>query len=663
MKKEKIMICGVLLALMIFIQACGLTERFSFEADKKQAFLSASALNVRESGLFFPDVLESYKNAGIKFVTVTPKTLEEFENLGKLSTITYSSLSINEDAVSVSLKEALAPYGLNEKSIVALLTDPMMAETLRKNLIAKYPGGFFIEKQTEDGLTAFAFPTVTEKNLMVGYDEEEVYLIKAAGLIPCMEYPAYTYETENYPHFLREFIRYNNIPFMIIRENENENKISIPENVKKVLKEEDITLVVYENENQVSNEKPYIYQELKTIFREKVIRGGNIDKLDLYDSSKYMYRVYQWFNSALERNVTFINVNMLKNPDIIPDENWELTGKAAQEFIKRMENLGYTFPNKANNIPYRFNLQTSAMCGAVVLICLLYLYLSLLLGKKAEDKELYFLISCTALIILSFVFYNVITKYYAMLIMTLAVSLITLILFKLNASDIPFKTKLSSSLICPPFIMLTGAVSISSLISDFEFFLGDKWLYEVPITLILPILLTVLNYVFVYIGTKKEDLKKFSLDFKAEIKKFPLWLIITLGVLLVLVLAYYIIRAGKSELILPLEQKIRNVLTDVLIIRPRFKEFLIGYPAFSLFIYFSYFRKNKYLSKILGFVQVILFISILNTFCHAQTALWVSLIRTLTGFASGLLVSGIIIGISEIIYLVIKKLRFLPKKA
>ena len=120
MKKEKIMICGILLALMVFIQACGLTERISFESNNKQAFLSASALDIRQSGLFFPAVLESYKNAGIKFVTVIPKTLEEFENLGKPSTITYSSLSIDEDAVSVSLKEAFVPYGLNEKSIVAI---------------------------------------------------------------------------------------------------------------------------------------------------------------------------------------------------------------------------------------------------------------------------------------------------------------------------------------------------------------------------------------------------------------------------------------------------------------------------------------------------------------------------------------------------------------
>jgi len=246
--------------------------------------------------------------------------------------------------------------------------------------------------------------------------------------------------------------------------------------------------------------------------------------------------------------------------------------------------------------------------------------------------------------------------------MTLAVSLITLILFKLQKSDVPFKTKLTSSLICPPVIMLVAMISITALVSDFNFFSGDKWIYEIPVTLILPILLTILNYVFSYIGTTKETLKKFASDFKAELKKLPLWLIITVSVLLVFVLAYYIIRAGKSNLILPVEQKIRSFLTDTLIIRPRFKEFLIGYPAFSLFIYFSYFRKNKHLSEIFKFMQVFLFISVLNTFCHAQTPIWVSALRTLNGLFSGILVSGIIIGISEIIYFVTKKFRILPKK-
>jgi len=662
MKKEKIMICGVLLALMVFIEACGLSERMSFENKSKQLYLSASALDIRESGLFFPEVLKSYREAGIKFVTVTPKTLSQFEALGKLSTITYSSLSINEDAVSVDLKEALSPYGLNEKSIVALSTDASVTEFLRKNLIAKYPGGFFIEKETDDGVTAFAFPTLKDKNITIGYDEEELFLIKQAGLIPCIEYPSYTYEAENYPHFFREFIKENKIPLMIIRANENENKIPLSDAMKKVLKESEMNLVVFENENQISNEKSYIYDELKGIFKNRIIRGGNFDKIDTYDSTKYMYRFYQWYNSALERNVTFINVNMLKNPNTTPDDNWALTGKAAQKFIERTQRLGYTFPDKAPEIPYRYNLQTASMCGAVVLICLLYLYLSLLLGKKAEDKELYFLILCTALIIVSFVFYNTITKYYAMLIMTLAVSLITLILFKLQKSDVPFKTKLTSSLICPPVIMLVAMISITALVSDFNFFSGDKWIYEIPVTLILPILLTILNYVFSYIGTTKETLKKFASDFKAELKKLPLWLIITVSVLLVFVLAYYIIRAGKSNLILPVEQKIRSFLTDTLIIRPRFKEFLIGYPAFSLFIYFSYFRKNKHLSEIFKFMQVFLFISVLNTFCHAQTPIWVSALRTLNGLFSGILVSGIIIGISEIIYFVTKKFRILPKK-
>lgn len=663
MKKEKIMICGALLALMIFILGCGLSERISFESKKKQMYLSANALNARESGLFFPLVLESYKNSGIQFITITPKTLEQYEKLGKLSTLNYSSLSINEDVVSASLKETFAPYNLNEKSIIVIPNDETIANFLRKNLIAKYPQDFFIEKMTPDGVSAFAFPTLFEKNITIGYDEEELYLIKAAGLTPCIEYPSCTYESQNYPQFFKEFIEENKIPFMILRANEKENKVNLSQDMKKVLRESDLNLVVFENENQVSNEKSYIFEELKDVFKNRIIRGANIDKTESFDKTKYMYRVYQWHNSALERNISFININMLKNPDTTPDDNWALTGKAAQTFIEKFEKLGYTFPQKAPEVLYTHNMQTASMCGAVVMLCLLYLYLSLLLGEKAENKELYFLILCTALIIASFAFYNTITKYYAMAIMVLAISLITLILFKLNVAKMPFKTKLASTLICPPFIMFIAAVSITALISDFDFFLGNKWIYEIPITLILPILLTVLNYIFVYAGTKKEDIKKFWDNFKAEIKKFPLWLIITISVLLVLVLAYYIIRAGKSELVLPVEKKIRNFLTDVLIIRPRFKEFLIGYPAFFLFVYFSYLRENKYLSGIFKFASVILFISVLNTFCHAQTPIWVSSLRTLTGIAGGLIITGIIIGIAEIIYYAVKKFRFFSKKA
>lgn len=654
MKREKIIIAGLLIALMTFIQACGLTERISYENKRKQIYISANASDMRASGLFFPSVLESCKNAGINLVTVSPKTVADYEAIGKLSAITYSSLSINEDPVSASVLTALSPYGLSEKSTVVLSTDTSMTEYLRKNLTAKYPQNFFIETVADELTSVFAFPQCEDKNIVIGYDEEELYLINAAGMTPCFEYPSYTYENEVYPQFAKELTDIYKPAFLIIRKNNDENKVHLSEEMKAFLKNSEMFLVVFENENQISNEKSFIYNDLKEAFGQKIIRGFNSDDVVSYDETKFMYRYYQWYNSVLERNTTFLNVNMLKNPDTVPDDNLALTLKAVEELMDKTEKLGYSFPNKGTEIPYRFNLRTSAMCGAVVLIALLYLYIMLIAGKKADDRELYFLILCTVLIIFSFAFFDVITKYYALLIMILTASLITLILFKLHISCMPFKSKLAAVLICPVALITAGAISVTALISDFDFFLGDKWFFGVIISLTVPVILTLFNYYAVYIGSK-EKCKEFFDNLKNSLKKVPVYIIVSIAVLITAFAAYYLIRTGKSDLILPIEDKIRKFLTDLFIIRPRFKEFLIGYPAFTLFVYFGFFRKNKSACTVFGILQIILFTSVLNTFCHAFTLLWVNSLRVITGFATGIVFSGIIIAILEIIYFASKK--------
>lgn len=654
MKKEKIIISGVLVALMLFIQVCGLSARVSYENDRKQLYLSANASDARASGLFFPSVLDSYKNAGIKFVTVSPKTVADYEALGKLSAITYSSLTINEDPVSQSILSLLSPYNPGEKSTVVISTEGSMTDYLRRNLQHKYMQDFYIELSADETTTVFCFPKSEDKNIMIGYDEEELYLIKAAGLIPCLEYPAYTYENPLYPDFFKAIVSKYDPEFLILRKNPEENRVKLSEEMKNVLENSDMTLVVFENENQISNEKPYIYEDVKNAFFHKILRGFNMDKVVSYDETKYMYRYYQWYNSALERNTTFLNVNILRNPDIIIDDNLAFTAKAVETFMEKMQKLGYTFPDKAEEVPYMYRLQTASMSGAVILLVLVYLYLLLLLQKKLEDKEVYFLLLCAVLIIFSFVFYDSVTKYYALLIMITATSLITLALFKVQASKLPKNKKLIYSALIPLGLMITSAVSITALISDFDFFLGDKWFFGVKISLLTPVLLTVLNYYSVYIKTK-ENLKEFFGKIKNDLKNIPVYIMVIAGVLFALVLAYYLIRTGKSDLILPIEDKIRKGLTDIMIIRPRFKEFLIGYPAFSLFIYFGFIRKNQPLCAIFGIIQIILFTSVVNTFCHTFTLVWVNCMRTLTGFTVGIVISGIIIGFMEIIFLVRKK--------
>jgi hypothetical protein len=88
-----------------------------------------------------------------------------------------------------------------------------------------------------------------------------------------------------------------------------------------------------------------------------------------------------------------------------------------------------------------------------------------------------------------------------------------------------------------------------------------------------------------------------------------------------------------------IEMKFRSILDQLLGVRPRTKEFLIGHPAFVLGLAL-WFRGNRKLALPLFVVGVLGQVSILNTFCHTHTPLLISLIRDMTG-----LVIGAILGV------------------
>ena len=88
------------------------------------------------------------------------------------------------------------------------------------------------------------------------------------------------------------------------------------------------------------------------------------------------------------------------------------------------------------------------------------------------------------------------------------------------------------------------------------------------------------------------------------------------------------------------ELKFRALLDRFLPVRPRTKEFLVGHPAFILALALWY-RGRKRIALPLFVVGVIGQVSILNTFCHTHTPLYLSFIRDVTG-----LVFGTVIGLA-----------------
>ena len=109
-----------------------------------------------------------------------------------------------------------------------------------------------------------------------------------------------------------------------------------------------------------------------------------------------------------------------------------------------------------------------------------------------------------------------------------------------------------------------------------------------------------------------------------------------------IVITYWLWRSGNTGIPLPGEIFVREWLENCFYVRPRFKEFLLGQPA--LFLGLVYNQKWLLLVGLVGQI------SVMNTFAHFHTPLWLSILRTLVGIFLGL-------GLGVVIQYGRKKLR------
>lgn len=658
MKKERIWIAGFIAAVMTFILLTGFVQRIVYETNSKNVFVSTDMTNLKQSGKNTAEAMALLQEAGSKVVTVEPMTVKGLQEAGRLELITYSSLSINEDEISRQVRDALADYPMSSDNLVAIVTDPSLREFMSLELSYRYTD--YTNRFLEDGETmVFAFQNLNHDNdLIVGYDYLDLALLENTGMKAAVVYPSYTFENPVYPKYFNEFINSNGVNFVILRNNPYDNKKPLSDEMKATLRTMDFTLVVWENENQIGNETPFLYDELFSVMKYNTIRGFHMDKIVPYDQTLYRYRYYQWFNSAIERNTTFIHTNLLENPDVDTDTNFNLTVKAISDFTDSMK--GYRQENFREKIPYTYATNTVAMAGGILALTLLYLYLTFILKKTpAFFTEGYFGLMIVS-VIASYALAEYLAALYALAIMIFGCPLLTAVLFWLDKHT-KGKKKIGLMLLSAFGILLCAIIGISALLGGVEFYTSTAFFYGVKLSLLLPILATVMNAYLIY-HSDKISLKELPKSLWNWCKQVNKWILLPVGLAVLLILTYYLIRSGKSNLILPMEDYFRKWLTDVFYIRPRLKEFLFGYPAFSLFLYFVWTNSRTEWKIMSGICVTVLFTSALNTFCHTFTAVTVSLWRVANGLLCGLIISALLLGLIVLIrHVIIPKIK--QKKA
>ncbi|MDR3294710.1 MAG: DUF5693 family protein [Clostridiales Family XIII bacterium] len=189
-------------------------------------------------------------------------------------------------------------------------------------------------------------------------------------------------------------------------------------------------------------------------------------------------------------------------------------------------------------------------------------------------------------------------------------------------------------------IALVGGILTAAPISSVNYMLEIDIFRGVKAAQILPIVFFAVAYL-AYFGFGSKKQKSGRLEFH-DIKEMMNTSVKVWMVFLALVLAaggvYYILRTGHEVLeVSKVEMLFRNELEELLLARPRTKEFLFAFPAIMLMAYTAC-RRLRFWTVMFGVCGVVGVTSVINTFMHIRTPLYLGFVRTAYSVAFGLVI-------------------------
>ena len=193
-----------------------------------------------------------------------------------------------------------------------------------------------------------------------------------------------------------------------------------------------------------------------------------------------------------------------------------------------------------------------------------------------------------------------------------------------------------------------GGMYIASLLGNTKFFMEFAIFRGVKLTFVLPVVLVIIAYLQRFplwkgrMINSKEEAKKFVVEFLTmDVKFYVFFVMAALGG----VAWVFVGRSGHTAGVpVPgFELMLRRFLENTMYARPREKEFIIGHPALMLAT-FAFLRKwPTVIHFLLTIAGVIGIASMVETFCHIRTPVFMSIMRGYDGLLIGALIGLLLI--------------------
>lgn len=338
-----------------------------------------------------------------------------------------------------------------------------------------------------------------------------------------------------------------------------------------------------------------------------------------------------------ERNIRFINIkNFIDYKD---DKSVESSIDSLFSSIKKsQEQLKGTFEiGLVNPVPNMEKHYISGIFIAIAFSALVAITFLSIFESKYYISIIIFLLTAIGGIGVISIDNMLLIKIDTFLIAITGACSAIIIAYKSSYKSFIIKYIISSLIALSTGIIIASTMYGTDYMLKLKVFSGVKILYVLPPIIIGIWIILSLNYtVFKNIKSVK-DIQFMIEDKLRSIKVYH----IILGLFVIACIYIYINRSGNSGNAGELELQIREFLERILYVRPRTKEFLIGYP--SLLISYYLCNKNYKNAEYILVIGAIGTMSTVNTFTHLHTPFLYSLLRSTYGIVFGAIIGGIYI--------------------
>ena len=616
---------------------------------------ASNALSTEE----FEKCLDENKKIGATTLAIGEESLNTLFSSGFIVYTNYSDLCVKYDSVSEEIVKLLGEDNkLRKDSFILITKRPEWKAYLDKWITAKYTENEYTKKVTQDGTYAYVlYEGGTDgKRVAVGFNEEKIETAYNNGFEIMLSMMFGGFSNTEYIERIEEIIDKYDVKFINLKENSSydEKSPNAEKNYKTMcdlIQRKKLYLVVTENQDQLSNQKPIGYFKLIDAAEGRVLRS--YETVDFGAENPIEARYHQIINSVTDRNIRMVVVNQLTSGIGTYEDKSDRTNEATKLAINKLRSIGYNTESYNTQYDYSVNRRFNSAVALVLMIIMAVTMAELLFSNRMKKLELmgalaiitgagFSLVAPEGIICLYPTLFAALAPCFAI---TVMLTYVKSVHNKINTSMLLVTTALVSA----GTLALLGMVQ-ATLLSGLDYYINSLIFRGIKISLILPIVYSMVALAIMLIDKKDNYLRKTIKLLNMQIKVY--WLILAAAA--AAVAAIYLIRSGNVSSISPIESFMRNSIAELMTARPRTKEFLIGWPCLSLFVYYVKNTDSKLFKWCFGVGSSILFASVINSFCHVFTSAWTIYQRLFNGIIIGAIVAAIALIVNNIAIRLVK---------